>query len=125
MDQTARISQSEVFRPEFVGAGTAALKVKPCFSFRSGEDKIQSGASPVRRYAGRIREFWSKGLLNMRPTVVLTNLTYVRSPKLVIAEKNFNVERQLSIVIKVNESYLPGEETEAEVTVTYQVGKPA
>jgi uncharacterized protein YfaS (alpha-2-macroglobulin family)/TolA-binding protein len=47
------------------------------------------------------------------------------APKLVMAEKDFTVERQLSITIKVNESYLPGEETEAEVTVTDQVGKPA
>ena len=47
------------------------------------------------------------------------------APKLVTAEKEFTVKRQLSIAINVKDSYLPGEETEVEITVTDQVGKPA
>ncbi|MGB9596584.1 MAG: alpha-2-macroglobulin family protein, partial [Candidatus Poribacteria bacterium] len=47
------------------------------------------------------------------------------APKLVIAEKEFTVERQLSIAINIKDSYLPGEEVFAEVIVTDQVGKPA
>ncbi len=46
------------------------------------------------------------------------------APKLVIAEKDFTVERQLSIAINVKDSYLPGEEVDVEITVTDQVDKP-
>ncbi|MDQ1317652.1 MAG: alpha-2-macroglobulin, partial [Candidatus Poribacteria bacterium] len=46
------------------------------------------------------------------------------APKLVTAEKDFTVERQLAISFKLKEFYAPGEEGEIEVTATDQLGKP-
>jgi len=46
------------------------------------------------------------------------------APKLVTAEKDFSVERQLAISFKLKEFYAPGEEGEIEVTATDQLGKP-
>jgi hypothetical protein len=46
------------------------------------------------------------------------------APKLVTAEKDFTVERQLAISFKLKEFYSPGEEGEIEVTATDQLGNP-
>jgi hypothetical protein len=46
------------------------------------------------------------------------------APKLVTAEKDFTVERQLAISFKLKEFYAPGEDGEIEVTATDQLGKP-